>query len=141
MSLFNALNVAATSLEAQSVRLNTISSNLANANAVSSSEEEAYRAQSPVFESVYQDAAADVLEDSAVAGVRVAGIVTSELPARREYAPTHPQADGEGFIWRPQINSVEEMTNMMEASRSYQDSIEAMNTAKQLILRTLTLGR
>jgi len=141
MSLFNAINVAATSLEAQSVRLNTISSNLANANAVSSSEQAAYRAQYPVFESVYQEATADVMQDSAVAGVRVTEVITSDLPARREYAPTHPQADDEGFIWRPQINSVEEMTNMMEASRSYQDSIEAMNTAKQLILRTLTIGR
>ncbi len=141
MSLFDAINVAATSLAAQSVRLNTISSNLANANAVSSSEQGAYRARYAVFESVYQEAAAGALDDSGVAGVRVAGIIDSDLPARREYAPSHPQADDNGFIWRPQINSVEEMTNMMEASRSYQDSIEAMNTTKQLILRTLTLGR
>jgi len=141
MSLFNAINVAATSLEAQSVRLNTISSNLANANAVSSSERDTYRAQYPVFESAYQEAAAEVIGDSDLAGVRVAGILTSDLPARREYAPEHPQSDDEGFIWRPEINSVEEMTNMMQAARSYQDSIEAMNTAKQLILRTLTLGR
>ena len=140
MSLFDAINVEATSLEAQSVRLNTVSSNLANANAVSSSEQNAYRARYPVFESVYREAAG-AMDDSGAAGVRVSGIVTSDLPARREYAPSHPQADDEGFIWRPQINSVEEMTNMMEASRSYQDSIEAMNTTKQLILRTLTLGR
>jgi flagellar basal-body rod protein FlgC len=140
MSLFNAINVAATALEAQSVRLNTISSNLANANAVSSSEQATYRARYPVFESVYRDAAAGMMDGSETAGVRVSGILTSDLPARREYAPSHPQADDQGFIWRPQINSVEEMTNMMEASRSYQDSIEAMNTAKQLILRTLTLG-
>jgi flagellar basal-body rod protein FlgC len=76
-----------------------------------------------------------------VSGVRVSGIAQSDLPAVREYVPTHPMADDEGFIYRPAINSVEEMANMMEASRSYQDSIEAMNTAKQLILRTLTLGR
>lgn len=141
MSLFNAINVAATSLEAQSVRLNTISSNLANANAVSSTEQGSYRAQYPVFESVLQEATGGALADSSVAGVRVAGVITSELPPQREFAPAHPQADDEGFIYRPQINSVEEMANMMEASRSYQDSIEAMNTAKQLILRTLTLGR
>ena len=73
--------------------------------------------------------------------MRVSEIVQSELPARREYAPTHPMADEEGFIYRPAVNSIEEVANMMEASRSYQDSIEAMNTAKQMILRTLTLGR
>jgi flagellar basal-body rod protein FlgC len=140
MSLFNAINVAATSLGAQSARLNTISSNLANANAVSSSEQDTYRAQYPVFEAMYNELTSDTGADT-VAGVRVTGIVQSDLPARREYQPTHPLADDEGFIYRPAINSVEEMANMMEASRSYQDSIEAMNTTKQLILRTLTLGR
>ena len=134
MSLFDAINVAATSLEAQSVRLNTVASNLANANAISSSEQATYRAQYPVFETMYN-------ELTNAAGVRVSGVVQSDLPATREYAPTHPMADDEGFIYRPNINSVEEMANMMEASRSYQNSIEAMNTAKQLILRTLTLGR
>ena len=139
MSLFAAIDVAATSLEAQSVRLNTISSNLANANTVSSSEGETYRAQYPVFETIYSELTA--AEDGSSAGVRVSEIVQSELPARREYAPTHPMADEEGFIYRPAVNSIEEVANMMEASRSYQDSIEAMNTAKQMILRTLTLGR
>ena len=139
MSLFSAIDVAATSLEAQSVRLNTISSNLANANTVSSSEGETYRAQYPVFETIYGELTAG--EDGAHAGVRVREIVQSELPARREYAPTHPMSDEEGFIYRPAVNSIEEVANMMEASRSYQDSIEAMNTAKQMILRTLTLGR
>ncbi|EED30860.1 flagellar basal-body rod protein FlgC [gamma proteobacterium NOR5-3] len=140
MSLFDAIGVAATSLDAQSQRLNTISSNLANANAVSSSAEETYRAQYPVFETMLNDLTTGNGADG-VAGVRVTGIAQSELPAVREYVPTHPLADDEGFIYRPAINSVEEMANMMEASRSYQDSIEAMNTAKQLILRTLTLGR
>ncbi|WOJ93284.1 flagellar basal body rod protein FlgC [Congregibacter variabilis] len=140
MSLFDAISVAATSLDAQSTRLNTISSNLANANAVSSSAEETYRAQYPVFETMLNELRTGSGMD-AVAGVRVSGITQSDLPAVREYVPTHPMADDEGFIYRPAINSVEEMANMMEASRSYQDSIEAMNTAKQLILRTLTLGR
>jgi flagellar basal-body rod protein FlgC len=137
MSLFNAIDVSATALDAQSVRLNTISSNLANANAVSGSEQETYRGQYPVFETIYND----LTGDGAAAGVRVSGIVQSELPAIREYQPTHPLADDEGFIYRSQVNAVEEMANMVEASRSYQSSIEVMNTAKQLILRTLTLGR
>lgn len=140
MSLFNAISVAATSLDAQSTRLNTISSNLANANAVSSSAEETYRAQYPVFETMFNELTSSNGMDS-VAGVRVSGVMQSDLPAVKEYVPSHPMADDEGFIYRPPINSVEEMTNMMEASRSYQDNIEAMNTAKQLILRTLTLGR
>lgn len=140
MSLFNAIDVAATSLGAQSARLNTISSNLANANTVSSSEADTYRAQYPVFKTLYNEFSGAAGRDTA-AGVEMEGIVQSDLPARREYVPTHPLADEEGFIYRPAINSVEEMANMMEASRSYQNSIEAMNTTKQLILRTLTLGR
>lgn len=140
MSLFDAISVAATSLDAQSTRLNTISSNLANANAVSSSAEDTYRAQYPVFEAMFNELTQANGMD-AVNGVRVSGIIRSENPAVQEYAPSHPMADEEGFIYRPAINSVEEMANMMEASRSYQDNIEAMNTAKQLILRTLTLGR
>ncbi|MFT7287402.1 MAG: flagellar basal-body rod protein FlgC [Halieaceae bacterium] len=139
MSLFDAISIAASSLEAQSIRLNTISSNLANANAVSSSEEDTYRGQYAVFEAVYNEEL-----DSAgtpAAGVRVSGIAQSELPARREFLPAHPMADEEGYIYRPAVNSVNEMVDMMEASRSYQDSVEAINTAKQLILRTLTLGR
>ena len=138
MSLFDAINVAATSLEAQSVRLNAISSNLANANTVSGTQGGVYRSQHAVFETVYNDLLGDA---GGAAGVRVTGVVESELPARREYAPHHPLSDDDGFIYRPAVNSVEEVANMMEASRSYQNGIEAMNTAKQLILRTLTLGR
>jgi flagellar basal-body rod protein FlgC len=137
MSLFNAIDVAATALDAQSVRMNTISSNLANANAVSGSEQETYRAQFPVFETLYRDLAAG----GEGVGVRVSGIVQSELPPLREYQPSHPLADNDGFIYRPQVNAVEQVANMVEASRSYQNSIEAMNTVKQMILRTLTLGR
>jgi flagellar basal-body rod protein FlgC len=139
VSLFNAIEVSSTALDAQSMRLNTISSNLANANTVSGSRGAAYRAQYPVFETVYNDLTAG--EGGAASGVKVSGIVHSELPALREYSPSHPLADGEGFIYRPQVNSVEEIANMVEASRSYQSNIEVMNTAKQLILRTLTLGR
>lgn len=139
MSLFNAIDVAATSLDAQTVRLNTISSNLANAQGVSSTEEGTYRARYPVFSAVYNDALGP--GGASAAGVQVTEVVQSDLPARREYAPSHPMADDEGMIYRPAVNTIDEMTNMMEASRAYQDSVEAMNTAKQLILRTLTLGR
>jgi flagellar basal-body rod protein FlgC len=138
MSLFTAIDVAATSLEAQSARLNTISSNLANAQSVSSTESGVYRPRYPVFETILDEVSG---ARDAAAGVRVSEIVESDLPARREFAPDHPLADADGFIYRGNVDSVSEMVNMMQASRSYQASIEAMNTAKQMILRTLTLGR
>ena len=139
MSLFTAIDVAATALDAQTVRLNSITSNLANANSVSDRPDAVYRAQYPVFETAYDEAmgAASV----SAAGVRLRDVVLSELPARREYDPGNPMADGDGFIYRTAVNSVEEIANMIEASRSYQANVEAMNTTKQLILRTLTLGR
>lgn len=139
MSLFSAIDVAATALEAQTVRLNTISSNLANANASGRDPDALYRAQYPVFETLYRDALA--VRGDVSAGVRVSGVALSTLPARREYSPGHPLADEAGFVYRSSVNAVEEIANMMEASRAYQNSVEAMNTTKQLILRTLTLGR
>ncbi len=136
MSLFNVFDVSGTALSAQSVRLNTIASNMANAGVVSNSEETAYRARYPVFSSVMDSA----LENQNSVGVRVDGIVESEVEPRKEYSPSHPMADAEGYIYRSNVNSVEEMANMISASRSYQSSIEAMDTAKQLIMRTLSLG-
>ena len=139
MSLFSAIDTAATALEAQTIRLNAISSNLANANSVSDNPDTAYRAQYVVFETMYRDAMGE--SDGVSAGVRAADVVLSQQPARQEYAPGHPMANEEGFIYRSTVNSVEELANMIEASRAYQANVEAMNTTKQLILRTLTLGR
>lgn len=140
MSLFTAIDVAGSALDAQTIRLNTITSNLANASAVSDSPDDVYRARYPVFETVY-DEALGAGGAGPGAAVRVREVVTSAVEARQEYSPGHPLADENGFIYRPAVDSVEEFANMIEASRSYQSSIEAMNTAKQLILRTLTLGR
>ncbi|MEM1146047.1 MAG: flagellar basal body rod protein FlgC [Pseudomonadota bacterium] len=139
MSLFNSINSAATALEAQTIRLNTISSNLANANTVSSTPETAYRGQHVVFETIY-DNARGVFDDVS-AGVQVSRIALNDQPPRQEYSPGHPMADEEGFVYRATVNSVEEIADMVEASRSYQSNIEVMNSTKQLILRTLTLGR
>jgi len=136
MSLFNVFDIAGTSLSAQSVRLNTIASNLANAGVVSDNPDNLYRARYPVFSSVMADA-----RMSAAAGVKVDGIVESSAEPRKEFSPGHPMADAEGFVYRADINSVEEMANMISASRSYQSSVEAMNTTKQLIMRTLSLGQ
>ena len=124
-------------MSAQSIRLNSISSNLANAEVVSSSEKEAYRARYPMFESALDFA----MGDDESAGVRVTGMIESPAPPRKEFAPTNPLADEDGYIYMSNVNSVEEMANMISASRSYQSSVEAMNTTKQLITRTLNLGR
>ena len=136
MSLFNVFDISGSALSAQSVRLNTIASNLANAGVVGSSPDTAYRARYPVFSSALNSA----LGTQQAAGVRVDSIVESSVPPRQEYSPGHAMADEEGYIYLSNVNSVDEMANMISASRSYQSSVEAMNTTKQLIMRTLSLG-
>ncbi len=136
MSLFNVFDISQSAMAAQSVRLNTIASNLANASNVSGTPEGVYRAKYPVFSAAFAAASSD---RSAV-GVRVDRIVESALAPRKEHAPAHPMANEEGYIYRSNVNSVAEMANMISASRSYQGSVEAMNTTKQLIMRTLSLG-
>ncbi len=135
MGLLNVLDVSGSALAAQSVRLNTISSNLANAESVSATPQTAYRAKQPVFSALVQDAM------SGLASVRVDGIAESAAPPRQEYAPEHPLADGDGYIYYGNVNTVEEMANMISASRAYQNNVEVMNTSKQLLLQTLNLGR
>ena len=137
MSLFNVFDISGSALTAQSVRLNAISSNLANAEVVSSSEESAYRARYPMFASAYESA----LDQRGAVGVRIDGMMESSMVPRREFAPTHPMSDEDGYIYMSNVNSVEEMANMISASRSYQSNVEVMNTTKQLIMRTLNMGR
>ncbi len=137
MAIFKVFDVAGSGMSAQSVRLNTVASNLANADVVSTTEEGAYRAKQPVFSAVLQG----IGNEQAIAPVQVKGIEESQAPAMREYAPHNPLADAEGYIYRPNINVVEEMANMISASRSYQSNVEVMNTTKRLILNTLRLGQ
>ena len=142
MSLFNVFDVSGSALQAQSIRLNTTSSNLANANSVSSSTNQTYRARHPVFAPLLRDISErDFGELDSNVGVRVLGIVESQEPLRREYNPDHPMADAEGFISLPNVNVVEEMANMISASRAYQTNVEVMNSAKQMLLRTIALGQ
>jgi flagellar basal-body rod protein FlgC len=139
MSLFDVMDVASTSLTAQTVRLHTIAENMANANTVSSNAEDTYRAKAPVFKAILEGQV-DPMEASKL-GVELDGVVEVGGPARQEFNPAHPLADENGFIYRPDIDAATEMSQMMQASRSFQNSIEAINTAKQLALRTLTLGK
>lgn len=136
MSLFRIFDIAASGMTAQTLRLNTTSSNLANADSVSSSEGTTYRARHPVFRAALED----VFNESRDVRVSVAGIVESRAPLQQRYEPNHPMANKEGYVFLPNVNVVEEMANMISASRSYQTNVEIVNTSKQMLLRTLTLG-
>lgn len=134
MSLFNIFNISSTALHAQTVRLNTTASNLANADSVSSSTSETYRARHPVFATLLEG------KGDAVAGVGVLGIVESQVPLRQEYQPGHPLADENGYVFMPNVNPIDELANMISASRAYQSNVEVVNASKQMLMRTLTLG-
>jgi len=138
MSLFRVFDVAGSAMSAQSVRLNTTASNLANANSVSSSVDETYKARYPVFQAQLEEA--NAAHNDAV-GVNVAGIIESDAPLVNEYNPNHPLADKDGFIYRPNVNVMEEMANMISASRSYQTNVQIAESAKQMLNKTLTLGQ
>ncbi len=137
MSLFSVFEISGSALQAQTIRMNTTSSNLANANSISSSTGQTYKARHPIFAPIMDSFG----EDEVNVGVRVAGIVESKAPLRKEFNPDHPQADAQGFIHLPNVNVVEEMANMISASRSYQTNVEVMNNAKQMLLKTLALGQ
>ena len=143
MSLSNIFDIAGSAMSAQSVRLNTTASNMANADSVSSSYGETYRARKAVFELGRQDELQPgvPLGTQAGQGVAVAGIVESDAPLRQEYNPNHPMANEEGYVFYPNVNVVEEMADMISASRSFQINAEIMNTAKQMTQRVLTLGQ
>jgi flagellar basal-body rod protein FlgC len=140
MSLFTVFDVAGSALNAESLRLNTTASNLANAESVSGDPNKVYRARHPVFQSLLNDFAAT--DDAAVAaGVRVLGVIESKAAPQMRYQPDHPLANKDGYLFASNVNSIEEMTNMISASRSYQTNVEAMNTARDLILKTISMGR
>jgi len=138
MSLFNIFDITASGMSAQSVRLNTTASNIANADSVSSSVDKTYRARHPVFAAAMQNAADGQSES---VGVNVLGIVESNKPLNREYAPDHPMADKDGYIYKPNVNVIEEMTNMISASRSYQTNVQLADSAKNMVNKTLALGK
>ena len=141
MSLYNIFDVAGSGMSAQTTRLNLVASNMANAETVSSSTNETYRARQPVFAAVLQGAMTQQNSNSSTKGVRVLGVVESQAPLRTEYAPQHPMANKDGYIFKPNVNVVEEMANMMSASQSYKNNVEMLNTAKQLLQETLKIGQ
>ncbi len=137
MSVFKVFDVAGSGMSAQMLRLNTVASNLANAETISGNEKDVYQARHPVFESLMQDTGS--MDDMAM--VKVRGIMQEETMAIPQYRPNHPLANDEGFVFSPKIDSISEMADMISASRSYQNNIEVLSTTKEMILRTLQLGQ
>ena len=134
MSMFNIFNVAGSAASAQSQRLNVVASNLANADTVAGPDGQAYKARQVVFQT-------ELMGHVGAAGVRVSTIQEDQTAGRRVHDPKHPAADAEGYVTYSNVNPVEEMVNMISASRSYQNNVEVMNTAKTLLLKTLQMGQ
>jgi len=134
MSLFNVFSIAGSALTAQSARLNTTASNLANADSVAGADGQPYRAKQVVFK-------ATPMGEGGGLGVRVTQVVDSAAPLRQTYDPANPAANEQGYVSMPNVNVVEEMVNMISASRSYQNNAEVMNTAKSLLTKTLAIGQ
>jgi flagellar basal-body rod protein FlgC len=134
MSVFGVFHIAGSALSAQAMRLNAVASNLANADSLTGADGKPYRAKQVVFE-------ATPIDGQAGQGVRVKEVVEDASPGRLVYDPRSPAADEKGYVTMPNVSVVDEMVNMISASRSYQTNAEVMNTAKQLLLKTLTLGQ
>lgn len=137
MSSFKIFDIAGSGMSAQSVRLNTTASNLANADSVSGDPANVYRARHPVFAAVK----AGLSGEQSGAAVKVLGIIESQAPATARYEPGNPLADAQGNVYTPNVNVVEEMVNMISASRTYQNNVEVMNTSKEMLLATLRIGQ
>jgi flagellar basal-body rod protein FlgC len=134
MSMLNIFNVAGSAVSAQSQRLNAVATNLANADTVAGPDGQSFKARQVMFETVK-------MGDMGAAGVKVSQITEDQTPGRRVHDPKHPQADADGYVTYSNVNAVEEMVNMISASRSYQNNVEVMNTAKTLLLKTLQMGQ
>jgi flagellar basal-body rod protein FlgC len=134
MSLFSIFNVSGSAMSAQAQRLNVVASNLANADSATSASGEAYRAKQVVFE-------ATPSANGAATSVKVSQVVEDPSPLKQVYDPKHPLADDKGYVTMPNVNVVDEMVNMLSASRSYQTNVETMNAAKTMLLKTLTIGQ
>lgn len=133
--MFNVFDVVGSAMSAQSVRMNVTASNIANAEVSAPTPEAAFQARNPVFATVLDN------QSRAFGGVQVMGIVNNEAPGPRRFEPSNPMADDSGYVYLSNVNVLEEMVNMMSASRTYQNSIEVLNTSKELMVRTLSIGQ
>ena len=150
MSLASIFDISGSAMTAQSIRLNTTASNIANAQSAASSTDQVYRGRHPVFAAVHQRVMNSddhywntpmFSEQAESVGVSVPGIVESDAPLQKRYEPSHPLADEQGYVNYPNVNVVEEMANMISASRAFQMNVEVMNSAKQMVQRVLTMGQ
>ena len=138
MGMMNIFNVSGSAASAQSQRLNVVASNLANADTVAGPDGQAFKARQVTFQTQLMG---EIANDPTAAGVRVSNVSEDATPGRRVHDPKHPGADADGYVTYSNVNAVEEMVNMISASRSYQNNIEVMNTAKSLLLKTLKMGQ
>lgn len=151
MSVFRILDIAGTAMNAQSVRLNATASNLANAESVSSSVDTTYKARRPLFAAAMDEAyklqqntgepCDPVSGEPYGVGVSLMGVIESDAPSIKEYNPNHPLADSDGYIYRPNVNPVEEMADMISANRAYQTAVQVADSARNMLLQTLKLGQ
>jgi flagellar basal-body rod protein FlgC len=140
MSLFNVFDIAGSALNAQTIRLNTTASNLANSESVDGDPSKVYRARHPVFQTMMESPDDYADGEDAVAGVRVLGVVQSTTEPLKRYDPNNPIANKDGYVYMSNVNAIEEMTNMISANRSFATNVEAINTARDLLLKTIAMG-
>jgi len=141
MSLFSVFNTAGSALNAQTIRLNTTASNLANADSVNGDPSKVYRARHPVFQAMMDASEPSIDAENSAVGVRVLGVVESSAPPTLRYQPDNPAANQDGYVYSSNVNSIEEMTNMISANRSFATNVECINTARDLLLKTIAMGR
>ena len=137
MGLFNNFNISGSAMTANTVRMNLVASNLANINSAAGSVEGTYKSRQAVFKTVIDEFS----NDPAVARVGIDRIVESNEPLKAQYQPNHPNANEDGYVYMPNVNPVEAMANMIDASRSYQTNVEVLNTTKQLLMQTINMGK
>jgi flagellar basal-body rod protein FlgC len=140
MSLLGIFDISGSAMNAESMRLNVTASNLANADSVAGSPQAAYRSRHPVFATQLRQFSANPQFDEPGVGVRVLDVIQSAAVPTKRFQPDHPLADANGYVYGSNVNPVEELTNMISASRSFQGNVEVMGTARELVLKTLSLG-
>jgi len=140
MSLFDVFSVSGSAMNAETIRLNTTASNLANAESVNGDATKVYRARHPVFQAMMNSQLGLGDDQDASTGVRVMGVVESKAPPVQTYEPDNPLADKDGYVYASNVNSIEEMANMISANRSFATDVEAVNTARDLLLKVISMG-